>query len=90
MNQRCEGNFASSKGWAVSFLNFQISKAGIKNMELTWSPNLNVAHHTIGKERAALFRRYRVVARKRGPDVVRRVTRDNFRPVLSLQRDNGR
>ena len=57
-------------------------------MELT-VPSLNrdLAQHTIGKERAALFRHYRVVARKQRPDVLLgRIKRGNtvFHP------DNGR
>lgn len=59
-------------------------------MELTCSPSVNVAHHSIGKERAALFRRYRVAGRKLRPDVFQRVTCGNFRPAVRFQRDNGR
>jgi hypothetical protein len=50
----------------------------------------NHAHHSIGKERAALFRRYRVAARKQRPDIYQKVTPGNFRPVRTFQRDNGR
>jgi hypothetical protein len=57
-------------------------------MELTIS-NLtrDLTQQTIGKERAALFRRYRVVARKQRPDVVKRG--DSY-SVPAFRRDNGR
>jgi hypothetical protein len=60
-------------------------------MELT-VPSLkrDLAHHTIGKERAALFRHYRVVAQKQRPDIILgRVNRDTHSlPVFHP--DNGR
>ena len=61
-------------------------------MELTIS-NLNrdLAKQTIGKERAALFRHYRVVARKQRPDVFSaRVKRGNSDSVPVFYRDNSR
>ena len=49
----------------------------------------DLAQHGIGKERAALFRHYRVVARKQKSDVFfRRVKRSNIDPVFHP--DNGR
>jgi len=45
------------------------------------------AQQTIGKERAALFRHYRVVARKQRPDVVKR---GNTHSVPVFHPDNGR
>jgi predicted nucleic acid-binding Zn ribbon protein len=60
-------------------------------MELTVSSlKRDLAHQTIGKERAALFRHYRVVARKQGPDVLRPVKRDNVHSVPVFHPDNGR
>jgi hypothetical protein len=61
-------------------------------MELTISsPNRDFAKLTIGKERAALFRHYRVVARKQRPDVFSaRVKRGNCDSVPVFYRDNGR
>lgn len=47
-------------------------------------------HHSIGKERAALFRRYRVVARKQRPDNRERVTDGKLRCDQIFQPDNGR
>lgn len=48
-----------------------------------------LAHHAIGKERAALFRHYRVAARKQRSDVFfRRVKRCDIDPVFHP--DNGR
>jgi hypothetical protein len=60
-------------------------------MELTISClQRDLAKHTIGKERAALFRHYRVVARKQRPDVFSaRVNRGNTHSV-SVFTDNGR
>ena len=58
-------------------------------MELTvFSLKRDLAQQTIGKERAALFRHYRVVARKQRPDV--RVERGNSHPVPVFHPDNGR
>lgn len=49
----------------------------------------DLAQHAMGKERAALFRHYRVVARKQRPDVFfHRVKRCNIDPVFHP--DNGR
>jgi hypothetical protein len=45
------------------------------------------AQQTIGKERAALFRHYRVVARKQRPDIVKR---GNTHSVPVFHPDNGR
>jgi hypothetical protein len=57
-------------------------------MELTVSSlKRDLARRTIGKERAALFRHYRVVARKQRPDVVKR---GNSYSVPVFYRDNGR
>jgi hypothetical protein len=58
-------------------------------MELTVSSlKRDLAQQTIGKERAALFRHYRVVARKQRPDV--RVKRGNTDSVPVFHPDNGR
>jgi hypothetical protein len=61
-------------------------------MELTVSRlKRDLSQQTIGKERAALFRHYRVVARKQRPDVyLGRVTRGNSHSVPVLHPDNGR
>jgi hypothetical protein len=61
-------------------------------MELTISRlNRGLAKQTIGKERAALFRHYRVVARKQRPDVFSaRVKRGNSDSASVFYRDNGR
>jgi hypothetical protein len=57
-------------------------------MELTVSSlKRDLAQQTIGKERAALFRHHRVVARKQRPDVVKRGSTDSV-PVFHP--DNGR
>jgi len=60
-------------------------------MELTISSlNRDFARLTIGKERAALFRHYRVVARKQRPDVFsagEKRGNGDFVPVF--HRDNG-
>jgi hypothetical protein len=58
-------------------------------MELTVSSlKRDLAQQTIGKERAALFLHYRVVARKQRPDV--RVERSNTHSVPVFYPDNGR
>ena len=61
-------------------------------MELTISSlKRDLEKQTIGKERAALFRHYRVVARKQKPDVyLGRVTRGNTHSVPVFHHDNGR
>jgi hypothetical protein len=61
-------------------------------MELTISSlKRDLAKQTIGKERAALFRHYRVVARKQPPDVFSaRVKHDNTHSVPVFHPDNGR
>ena len=57
-------------------------------MELTVSSlKRDFAKQTIGKERAALFRHYRVVARKQRPDAVKR---GNTHSVPVFHPDNGR
>jgi len=57
-------------------------------MELTVSSlKRDFAKQTIGKERAALFRHYRVVARKQRSDVVKR---GNTHSVPVFHPDNGR
>jgi len=61
-------------------------------MELTVSSlKRDFAKQTIGKERAALFRHYRVVARKNRPDVFStRGQLGNTHSVPVFYRDNGR
>jgi hypothetical protein len=61
-------------------------------MELTISSlKRDLAKQTISKERAALFRHYRVVARKQRPDVFSaRVKRGNTDSVPVFHPDNGR
>jgi hypothetical protein len=61
-------------------------------MELTASSRKrDLEKQTIGKERAALFRHYRVVARKQPSDVFSaRVKRGNTHSVPVLHPDNGR
>jgi hypothetical protein len=49
------------------------------------------SQHTIGKERAALFRHYRVVARKQRLHLFGgRVKRGNAQSMPALHPDNGR
>lgn len=51
----------------------------------------DLSQHTIGKERAALFRHYRVVARKQRLHVFGgRVERGNAQSVPVFNPDNGR
>lgn len=59
-------------------------------MELTVATlKRDLAQHAIGKERAALFRHYRVVARKQRPNsFFERVKRGTTQPVFHP--DNGR
>ena len=61
-------------------------------MELTVSSlKRDFAKGTIGKERAALFRRYRVVERQQRPEVfLARVKRGDSHSVPVFHRDNGR
>ena len=61
-----------------------------KTLTLTLNFKRDLAQHSIGKERAALFRHYRVAARKQRPDVYGRVTRGNLHSVPVFHRDNGR
>jgi hypothetical protein len=50
----------------------------------------DLGKQTIGKERAALFRHYRVVARKQRPDVVSaRVKRGDTHSAPVFHPDNG-
>ena len=51
----------------------------------------DLSQQTVGKERAALFRHYRVVARKQRPNVFGgRVKRGNSQSVPVFHPDNGR
>jgi hypothetical protein len=51
----------------------------------------DLSQHTIGKERAALFRHYRVVARKQRLHVFGgRVKRGNAQSMPAFHPDNGR
>jgi len=61
-------------------------------MELTTSAlHRDLSRQTIGKERAALFRHYRVVARKQRSGVFSaRVKLGNIHTVPVLHSDNGR
>jgi hypothetical protein len=61
-------------------------------MELTISAlQRDLARQTIGKERAALFRHYRVVGRKQRSDIFSaRMNRGNTHSVPVLDSDNGR
>jgi hypothetical protein len=61
-------------------------------MELTLpSLKCDLTRLTIGKERAALFRHYRVVSRKQRPDdFFERVKFDNTHSVPVFHPDNGR
>jgi len=60
-------------------------------MELT-IPSLkrDLAQHTIDKERAALFRHYRVVAHKRRPGIFPGRMKRDIHSVRVLHPDNGR
>ena len=62
------------------------------NMEPTLTQNyaLHYAQHKTSKERAALFRKFRAAARKRGPDVRRQLTFGDLFIVPRLHQDNGR
>jgi hypothetical protein len=60
-------------------------------MELT-VPSLkrDPAQHSIGKERAALFRHYRVVAQKQRPDIFFGRVKHDTHSVQVFHPDNGR
>jgi hypothetical protein len=57
---------------------------------LTQSCTLYYAQHKTSKQRVALFQRFRAAARKRAPDIHRRLTHDELFRRLPLYRDNGR
>jgi hypothetical protein len=65
---------------------------GVLNMEPTLTQNcaLYYAQHKTSKERAALFRKFRTAARKRGPDVRRQPTSGDLFIVPRVHQDNGR
>jgi hypothetical protein len=65
---------------------------GELNMEPTLTQNSAVyyAQHKTSKHRAALFRKFRVAARKQGPDVRRQSTCRDLSIVQRLHEDNGR
>jgi hypothetical protein len=56
---------------------------------LTQSCALYLAQHKTSKRRVALFQ-IRAAARKRAPDIHRRLTHDELFRHLPLYRDNGR
>ena len=62
------------------------------NMEPTLTRNcaLYYAQHKTSKGRAALFKRFRAAARKRGPDVRQQLTFGDLFIVPRLHKDNGR
>jgi hypothetical protein len=51
---------------------------------------LYYAQHKTSKRRAALFKKCRAAARKRGPDVRRQLTSGDLFIVPRLHQDNGR
>ncbi len=59
-------------------------------MEPTLTQNcaLYYAQHKTSKRRAALFKKFRAAARKRGPDVRRQLTSGDL--FIVLHQDNGR
>jgi len=61
-------------------------------MEPTLSQNcaLYYAQHKTSKRRAALFKKFRAVARKQGPDVRRQLISGDLFIVPRLHQDNGR
>ena len=61
------------------------------NMEPTLTQNcaLYYAQHKASKGRAALFRKFRAVARMQGPDVRQQLTFGDLFIVPRLHRDNG-
>ena len=63
---------------------------GELNMEPTLTQNyaLYYAQHKTSKGRAALFKKFRAAARKRGPDVRRQLTSGDL--FIVLHQDNGR
>src|SRR5260370_2518158 len=62
------------------------------NMEPTLTQNcaLYYAQHKTSKSRAALFKKFRAAARKRGPDIRRQLTSGDLFIVPRLHQDNGR
>jgi hypothetical protein len=62
------------------------------SMEPTLTQNcaLYYAQHKTSKRRAALFKKFRAAARKRGPDVRRQLTFGDLFIVPRLHQDNGR
>jgi hypothetical protein len=65
---------------------------GELNMEPTLTQNcaLYYAQHKTSKERAALFKKFRAAARKRGPDVRRQLISGDLFIVQRLHNNNGR
>ena len=61
-------------------------------MEPTLTQNcaLYYAQHRTSKGRAALFKKFRAAARKRGPDVRRQLTSGDLLIVPRVHQDNGR
>ena len=61
-------------------------------MEPTLTQNcaLYYAQHKTSKRRAALFKKFRAAARKRGPDVRQQLTFGDLFIVPRLHKDNGR
>ena len=57
---------------------------------LTQNCALYYAQHKTSKGRAALFKRFRAAARKRGPDVRQQLTFGDLFIVPRLHKDNGR
>ena len=57
---------------------------------LTQNCALYYAQHKTSKGRAALFRKFRAAARKRGPDVRRQLTFGDLFIAPRLHKDNGR
>jgi hypothetical protein len=61
-------------------------------MEPTLTQNcaLYYAQHKTSKRRAALFKKFRAAARKRGPDVRRQLASGDLFIVPRVHQDNGR
>ncbi len=61
-------------------------------MEPTLTQNcaLYYAQHKTSKRRAALFKKFRAVARERGPDVRRQLASGDLFIVPRVHQDNGR
>jgi hypothetical protein len=57
---------------------------------LTRNCALYYAQHKTSKRRATLFKRFRAVARKQGPDVRQQLTFGDLFVVPLLHQDNGR